>query len=53
MRHIKKFESYGNQEVSKINEEFDFAAAGELFNNFVQWLQQSHMTDPEYGTGLV
>ena len=53
MKHIKKFESYGNQEVSKVNEEFDFAAAGELFNNFVQWLQQTHATDPEFGTGLV
>lgn len=51
MRHIKKFESYGNQEVSKVNEEFDFSAVTEIFNNFVQWLQQSHMTDPEYGTG--
>ena len=40
MKHIKKFESYGNQEVSqevsKVNEEFD------IYNGFVQWLQTSH-----------
>ncbi len=53
MKHIKKFESYGDQEVSKVNEEFDFSAVSEIFNNFVQWLQQTHATDPEYGTGTL
>ncbi len=53
MKHIKKFESYGNQEVSKVNEEFDFSAVSEIFNSFVQWLQQTHATDPEYGTGTL
>jgi len=47
MKHIKKFESYGNQEVSKINEEFDLATVGELFNQFMGWLQNTHMD----GTG--
>lgn len=47
MKHIKKFESYGNEEVSRINEEFDLASVGEMFSQFMNWLQQSHMD----GTG--
>lgn len=48
MKHIKKFESYGNnKEVSKVNEEFDFVAISDIFNNFVQWLQASRFD----GTG--
>jgi hypothetical protein len=45
MKHLQKFESYSNtekQEVSKVNEEFDFAAMTDLYNGFVNWLQQSH-----------
>ena len=47
MKHIKKFESYGTKEVSKVNEEFDFAALTDIYNGFVQWLQSSHFD----GTG--
>ena len=45
MKHLQKFESYSNtekQEVSKVNEEFDFAAMTDLYNGFVQWLQATH-----------
>ena len=45
MKHLQKFESYSNtekQEVSKVNEEFDFAAMTDLYNGFVNWLQQTH-----------
>lgn len=45
MKHLTKFESYSNTEsteVKRVNEEFDFAALTEIYNGFVQWLQQSH-----------
>jgi len=44
MKHLQKFESYStpNTEVTKVNEEFDFVALTEIYNGFVQWLQQSH-----------
>ena len=46
MKHLQKFESYSNvenkQEVNKVNEEFDFTALVDIYNGFVQWLQQSH-----------
>jgi len=45
MKHLQKFESYSDiekQEVGKVNEEFDFAAMTDLYNGFVNWLQQTH-----------
>ena len=45
MKHIQKFESYSineNTKVTKVNEEFDFVALTDIYNGFVQWLQQSH-----------
>lgn len=42
MKHLKRFESYSEKQEVKVNEEFDFAAVSDIYNNFVQWLQQSH-----------
>lgn len=45
MKHIQKFKSYSineNKEVKKVNEEFDLVALSDIYNGFVQWLQQSH-----------
>lgn len=44
MKHIQKFESYSipNTKVTKVNEEFDLVALSDIYNGFVQWLQQSH-----------
>lgn len=46
MKHIQKFESYSTVEkTGKVNEEFDMSIISqipELFNQFTQWLQQTH-----------